>query len=92
MKPSHAADMLRVSLDNLTEDHINAAFAEAVKASHPDLGGAGNIYALKAARDVLRQELAKAPRGVCLTCRGKGVVKTSMFSKMCESCEGRGYQ
>lgn len=78
---------------------VRAAFAEKLKAAHPDSGVAvddvaGFIGALKEARDKLVAELAAGGGGeleTCSRCRGKGWRPASGFGReTCRACGGDG--
>jgi len=61
-----------------TEEAVRAAYADKVKADHPDHGGAGiGLAALKKARDdMLSRPTRKAP---CRVCNETGWVRTGGF-------------
>lgn len=61
------------------ETAIRAAYAEKVRADHPDHGGTGqNLKALKQARDAMLGRAPK-PQTTCKICGGKGWVRTGGF-------------
>lgn len=60
-------------------DAVRAAYADAVKAAHPDHGGTGNLGPLKTARDVLLETATTD----CPRCHGSGWVAVGFRKERC---------
>jgi len=72
------------------KDAIQAAFAAAVKAAHPDTGGTGgDMAAIKGARKYLLS-CNVAEKEPCPMCKGSGRVATQPFGMQCQNCKGTG--
>lgn len=70
---------------------IGAAFALAVKAAHPDNGGAGaDMDQLKQARDELLRQVVAGGDFACRQCSGKGTVPARLGVRTCGACRGTG--
>lgn len=75
----------------LSEDELRAAYTDAVKRSHPDQGGDGDVAKLKRAKDFLMKRFTASTLPVCEPCKGKGVIKgLSKFGTTCKACQGTG--
>ena len=88
VRPQRARELLGLPR-NPAPDAVRAAFAAAVKAAHPDVGGAGGDFAaLTEARDAL---INMAQDEVyCGQCNGKGVVRGRFGAVTCKGCDGEG--
>jgi len=87
MTPTEAARLLNLQPDAPASE-VRESYARAVKADHPDHGGAGSLLAtLKEARDALLSHSAIAP---CNLCRGVGYVRSRFGAQRCTACEGSG--
>lgn len=72
------------------ETAVRSAYARAVKADHPDLGGTGALIArLKVARDTL---LLHRDIPACKMCKGSGRVQSRFGVQVCIACKGSGDQ
>lgn len=87
MTRDEAARLL--SLSPTAEDvEVRSAYARAVKADHPDQGGAGTLIAqLKQARDVMLCHSEIVP---CNHCRGVGYIRGRFGARACMACGGSG--
>lgn len=82
----------------LRDDHdeaaLRAAYAEKLKAQHPDTGGddhARSVARLRKAKDFLAARFKEASLPACEPCKGKGVIKgLSKFGTTCKACQGTG--
>ena len=87
MTPEEAVSLLALS-PGAEEREIRAAYARAVKADHPDHGGAGTLMAqLKEARRILLTQGEVPP---CNLCRGVGKVRGRFGAQTCTACGGSG--
>jgi hypothetical protein len=72
---------------------VRHAFAEAVKAAHPDAGGTGgDIQVLKEARDYLLcvADPATHQKPACVFCGGRGNISFGFTTTVCTRCRGTG--
>ena len=97
MTPQHATQLLGLSGENPTAAQIRAAFADAVRANHPDSTqwhvrkpvNAVSIRDLQMARDVLLECVA-TQNSTCQMCRGVGKVRGKVGWRRCDACGGKG--
>jgi hypothetical protein len=80
--------------DPVTRAEIESAWKRAVRAAHPDAGGAGDIAELSRARDKLLSDddvyanaLANCGKNTsCKMCGGQGTVRGKFGATPCTSC------
>lgn len=80
--------------DPVTREEIGAAWKRAVRAAHPDAGGAGDVAELGRARDKLLSDadiydraLANCGKNTsCKMCGGQGTVRGRFGAIPCTSC------
>lgn len=93
MKLATALSLLALA-EPLTAEAIKAAFAEKVKACHPDtesglLTGMAPIRDYQEARKVLLAHL-EGQNNTCKMCGGSGKVAGRVGSRPCVGCSGKG--
>lgn len=82
----------------LRDDHdeatLRAAYAEKLKAEHPDTSGddrARGMAQLRKAKDFLAARFKEVSLPECEPCKGKGVIMgLSKFGTTCKACQGTG--
>ena len=92
MKLDTAAILLGIvgPLNALTDAEVRLAFADKVKATHPDTGGpSADMSELKRARDTLLNR-RNVDDFTCRQCDGLGSVRSRMGIKPCGACKGTG--
>lgn len=95
-----AADLLCLSLEDLTPEEVVVAYRTAALTAHPDKGGSVEDFnRIKQARDLLTAFL-KQPKPEptppdCVSCLGKGFIMQQRgwrtTRQVCPMCKGRGH-
>ena len=92
-----ALKLLHLADDDLDAASVRLAFANRVKAVHPDTAdieqasgqAARALQELRASRDMLLDMIA-TKQNACRLCKGSGRVQASMGFRQCGACAGTG--